>query len=113
MGKILISDDHKLKLEKVLSSKSGDEITSPPVGPAPKWKIENLEKQNYELIKNDYKHNDYKNNDINGTVKHDEKKNIFLENINYLKFSKIVFLTSVIGGIGLTLGIKIGRIIFY
>ena len=74
---------------------------------------EEAKKQNYELIKNDYKHNDYKNNDINGTVKHDEKKNIFLENINYLKFSKIVFLTSVIGGIGLTLGIKIGRIIFY
>jgi len=94
MGKILISDDHKLKLEKVLLSKSGEDVTTQPVGPAPKLQTETIDR----------------NNNIE---KKEEKKNIFLENINYLKFSKLVFLTSVLSGIGLTLGVKIGIIIFY
>ena len=32
--------------------------------------------------------------------------------LNYLKISKIVFLSSIVGGIGITLGIKIGTILF-
>jgi hypothetical protein len=32
--------------------------------------------------------------------------------INYIKISKIVFISSIIGGIGITLGIKIGTILF-
>ena len=32
--------------------------------------------------------------------------------LNYLKISKIVFISSIVGGIGITLGIKIGTILF-
>jgi len=32
--------------------------------------------------------------------------------VNYLKISKIVFISSIIGGIGITLGIKLGTILF-
>jgi len=34
------------------------------------------------------------------------------DKVNYMKISKIVFISSIIGGIGITLGIKIGTIIF-
>jgi len=33
--------------------------------------------------------------------------------INYIKLARVIFFTSFIGGIGLTLGMKIGKIIFY
>lgn len=32
--------------------------------------------------------------------------------VNYMKISKIVFLSSIVGGIGITLGIKLGTILF-
>ena len=32
--------------------------------------------------------------------------------INYIKISKIVFISSIVGGIGITLGIKLGTILF-
>lgn len=32
--------------------------------------------------------------------------------INYIKISKIVFISSIVGGIGITLGIKLGAIMF-
>ena len=32
--------------------------------------------------------------------------------VNYMKISKIVFISSIIGGIGITLGIKLGTILF-
>jgi hypothetical protein len=34
------------------------------------------------------------------------------DKVNYMKISKIVFISSIIGGIGITLGIKIGTILF-
>lgn len=34
------------------------------------------------------------------------------DKVNYLKISKIVFISSIIGGIGITLGIKLGTILF-
>jgi len=34
------------------------------------------------------------------------------DKINYIKISKIVFISSIIGGIGITLGIKLGTILF-
>lgn len=39
-------------------------------------------------------------------------KNIKNNDINYLKISKIVFISSIVGGIGITLGIKLGTILF-
>jgi hypothetical protein len=35
-----------------------------------------------------------------------------LDKINYIKISKIVFISSIVGGIGITLGIKLGTILF-
>jgi hypothetical protein len=32
--------------------------------------------------------------------------------VNYMKISKIVFISSIVGGIGITLGIKLGTILF-
>ncbi len=34
------------------------------------------------------------------------------DKLNYLKISKIVFISSIVGGIGITLGIKLGTILF-
>lgn len=34
------------------------------------------------------------------------------DKVNYFKISKIVFISSIVGGIGITLGIKIGTILF-
>jgi len=39
-------------------------------------------------------------------------KTIKNNDVNYMKISKIVFISSIIGGIGITLGIKIGTILF-
>jgi hypothetical protein len=41
-------------------------------------------------------------------ISHPNKAN----DLNYLKISKIVFISSIVGGIGITLGIKIGTILF-
>ncbi len=107
MGKLHISEDLKHKLDKVLNFKTDDNPKNDiPVGPAPKWnnettadkviKTNKFEPEKYEesieLLKKNYKHT---------------------FEIGYLKIAKIVFFSSVIGGIGLTLGIKLGRIIFW
>lgn len=34
------------------------------------------------------------------------------DKVNYFKISKIVFISSIVGGIGITLGIKLGTILF-
>lgn len=34
------------------------------------------------------------------------------DKVNYMKISKIVFISSIVGGIGITLGIKLGAILF-
>jgi len=50
----------------------------------------------------------------NTTITHQKKSNQYkkTDKVNYLKISKIVFISSIIGGIGITLGIKIGTILF-
>jgi hypothetical protein len=35
-----------------------------------------------------------------------------LDKINYIKISKIVFISSIVGGIGIIFGIKLGAILF-
>ena len=35
-----------------------------------------------------------------------------MDKVNYIKISKIVFISSIVGGIGITLGIKLGTILF-
>jgi hypothetical protein len=50
----------------------------------------------------------------NSPITHPKKSNQSKkpDKVNYLKISKIVFISSIIGGIGITLGIKIGTILF-
>jgi hypothetical protein len=125
MGKIEISDDLRNKLDKVLSYKSVD-MGDTAVGPAPSWKPpqppappppppqplpppqqphqqpppQPLQQPHptpppqYYYVKSE---------------KNKKKKN----NIKYYKISKVVFLSSVIAGIGLTLGLKIANILFF
>ncbi len=87
MGKIHITDDLKFKLDKVFSDKPLEKQIEKPIE-----KIE-LEKQKPSIKI--------------------EKNNDFIKEYGYLRYAKLVFFTSFIGGIGLTLGLKIGRIIFY
>lgn len=44
----------------------------------------------------------------NSPVAHPKKP----DKVNYFKISKIVFISSIVGGIGITLGIKLGTILF-
>jgi hypothetical protein len=50
----------------------------------------------------------------NTQITHPKKSNQCkkLDKVNYMKISKIVFISSIVGGIGITLGIKIGTILF-
>jgi len=50
----------------------------------------------------------------NSPITHPKKSNQSKkpDKVNYIKISKIVFISSIIGGIGITLGIKIGTILF-
>jgi len=108
MGKVHIANDFKDKLNKVLSVKSEDtKLESEcPVGPAGKWKmggekeaISRKDEENGRVIEEKI-------------VVRDDKKNLF-EKMGYLKFVRIIFVASVVGGVGLTLGLKIGHIIFF
>ena len=126
MGKIEISEDLRNKLNKVLTYKSADMGDVPfntvsNVGPAPSWKPTlqqsapppppppppppsspphqpHLQPHSmypqYYYIKPD---------------KNKKKK----EKLNYLKITKVVFLSSVVAGIGITLGLKIANILFF
>ena len=129
MGKIEISDDLRNKLDKVLSYKSVD-IGDTAVGPAPSWKpprpparppaLPQLPPQlpppqqpqppphqpqpppqqpqqpppQYYYVKPE---------------KNKKKK----DKIKYYKITKVVFLSSLVAGIGLTLGLKIANILFF
>lgn len=100
MGKIHISDDLKNKLGKVLLPQKNNDsqnISEISVAPAPKWKVDPI-KEETTLVKD------------NKIIQNINEK--FFE-LGYLNWAKVVFFTSFIGGIGLTLGVKVGRIIFY
>lgn len=86
MGKIHITDDLKNKLGRVFSDKP---LEKP---------LEKIIEKPIEKIDNSIK---------------SEKTNDIMKDYGYIRYAKLVFFTSFIGGIGLTLGLKIGRIIFY
>ncbi len=127
MGKIDISEDLRNKLNKVLSYKSVD-IGDTPVGPAPSWKPpipkppeqppqqppqQPLEQHSSQQHQQPHQQpppqphpqppQQYYN--INPKKKKDK--------IKYYKITKIVFLSSVVAGIGMTLGFKIANILFF
>jgi hypothetical protein len=124
MGKIEISEDLRNKLDKVLSYKSVD-IGVTAVGPAPSWKPPQPpqpppqppqmssppqpppqppqmssppqpepQQPQYYCVK-------------------PEKNNKKKDKITYYKITKVVFLSSVVAGIGFTLGLKIANILFF
>jgi len=68
----------------------------------PTKQFHNYQKDSHIKIQNEHPNAYPKNSNEN------RKKN----KINYLKISKIVFISSIVGGIGITLGIKIGSILF-
>lgn len=120
MGKIDISEDLRNKLNKVLSYKSVD-IGDTPVGPAPSWKPpvpkppeqppqQPLEQHSSQQHQQPHQQQppqlppqQYYN------IKPKKKK----DKIKYYKITKIVFLSSVVAGIGMTLGFKIANILFF
>lgn len=98
-----------------------------PRPPAPKYspiKKKDSPKQpspKYSPIKKRYEYYEYqrqpspRDSPIKNTpITHPKKSNQSKkpDKVNYLKISKIVFISSIIGGIGITLGIKIGTILF-
>ena len=130
MGKIEITEDLRNKLNKVLSYKSED-IGDTAVGPAPKWKpppppppppppeVQSPQmryqaplpqpppqpppqplpnQQDYYFIKSEAKFH---------------KKNKKKDKMKYSKITKVVFLSSIVAGIGITLGLKIANILFF
>ena len=130
MGKIEISDDLRNKLDKVLSYKSVD-IGDTAVGPAPSWKPprppappqpqpqhppqhppqpppQPQPQQPPHLPQMSPQHNPAKYYFVK-PEKNKKKK----DKIKYYKITKVVFLSSVIAGIGLTLGLKIANILFF
>ena len=96
MGKVHISEDLKNKLDKVFNFKPLKTFDNDiPVGPAPKWqvespKIDNLPNKSPEIHSSKY-------------------------HFNYLSFNYagFIFFTSIISGIGISFGVKLGRIIFW
>ena len=130
MGKIEISDDLRNKLDKVLSYKSVD-IGDTAVGPAPSWKPprppappqpqpqhppqhppqpppQPQPQQPPHLPQMSPQHNPAKYYFVK-PEKNKKKK----DKIKYYKITKVVFLSSVVAGIGLTLGLKIANILFF
>ena len=90
MGKIHISNDLKNKLDKVFSLKNDDNskdipLDNPVITPEIKFK----------------------------ECKTTEQKIKRFFDLNYIEYVKFVFITSFVGGIGLTFGMKMGKIIFY
>ena len=90
MGKLHISEDLKSKLDKVLSIKDIDNSNENKV-------VEGKETTQKIL-----------------EIKVPEQKiKRRIHDLNYIELIKFVFVTSFVGGIGLTFGMKIGKIIFY
>ena len=130
MGKIEISEDLRNKLNKVLSYKSVD-IGVTAIGPAPSWKPprppappqpqpphppphppqhppQPPPQPPPHLPQMSPQHNPAKYYYVK-PEKNKKKK----DKIKYYKISKVVFLSSVVAGIGLTLGLKIANILFF
>ena len=113
MGKIEISDDLRDKLDKVLSYKSVD-MGDTAVGPAPSWKPPQQpappQQPSQPLPPPQQPHQQPPPQYYYVKPEKNKKKK---DKIKYYKISKVVFLSSVVAGIGLTLGLKIANILFF
>lgn len=132
MGKLVISKELSDKISNSLRIKQSDIIDSgankpiirkveppkkdSPRPPAPKYSPRPLTPTYSPIKKKDsLKQQAPRDSPIKNTpITHPKKSNQSKkpDKVNYLKISKIVFISSIIGGIGITLGIKIGTILF-
>jgi hypothetical protein len=116
MGKIEISDDLRNKLDKVLSYKSVD-MGDTAVGPAPSWKPPQPPQQPHQQPHQQPPQQPHQQPPQQPPPQYyyvkPEKNKKKKDKIKYYKISKVVFLSSVIAGIGLTLGLKIANILFF
>ena len=118
MGKIEISDDLRNKLDKVLSYKSVD-IGDTAVGPAPSWKPPHPPAPPPQPPPQPHQQPHQQPPPqptpqppqyyYSKSEKNKKKK----DKIKYYKITKVVFLSSLVAGIGLTLGLKIANILFF
>lgn len=108
MGKLNISDDLRGKLDNVLGTKMGDvKNNQPAIAPAPKWINEKpIKSEEREIVCKSVENNIYKNEEREIIYKKKRKK-------NYLKKKLILFSDSIIVGMGILLGLKIGTLLFY
>lgn len=135
MGKIEISDDLRNKLDKLLLYKSKD-IGDTAVGPAPSWKPpppppppplpppppppppfaqinsfqQQLQQPQHQPQQPTYLPEIYSQYYVKNNKNKKKKKK---DKIKYYKITKIVFFSSVVAGIGVTLGLKIANILFF
>jgi hypothetical protein len=125
MGKIEISDDLRSKLDKVLSYKSAD-IGDTAVGPAPSWKPpapnppqpplppqQPPQHQQIPYLHPPQQQPQQQMPQPQYYYVKPEKNKKKKDKIKYYKITKIVFLSSVVAGIGMTLGLKIANILFF
>ena len=113
MGKIEISEDLRNKLNKVLSYKSTD-IGDTAVGPAPSWKPPNYSQPQVQpQVQPQEPKLNMPSQPLPYNYLRSEKNKKKKNKIKYYKITKIVFLSSFVAGIGLTLGLKIANILFY
>lgn len=137
MGKLIISEDLSNKISNSLRIKQSDidsgankpiiRNSEPPKKDSPLKKKQDSPKHQSPIKREYYpKESSPKKQDapIQSTqrdyiikttpITHSKKLNRSnkVNKLNYLKISKIVFISSIVGGIGITLGIKIGTILF-
>ena len=122
-----ISKSLKIKQSDIIDSRANKPIVrkveplnkdSPQRQPTPKYSpIKNKDSsRQHSPIKKRYEYYEYpkKPAQRDSPITHPKKPNQSKkpDKVNYIKITKIVFISSIIGGIGITLGIKIGTIIF-
>lgn len=137
MGKLIISKELSDKISKSLKIKQSDIADSgankpiirkvePPKKESPVKSPCDSSKQNSPVKRLREEIHSQKESPIKSPIEHPIKKQWEHQisypkkshkqnkpdKVNYLKISKIVFLSSIVGGIGITLGIKIGTILF-
>ena len=134
MGKLVISQELSDKISNSLRIKQSDidggankpiirkvehpKKDSPPRQPSPKYspiKKKDSSRQpspKYSPIKK--KDSSRQPSPKYSPITHLKKSNKYkkMDKVNYIKITKIVFLSSIVGGIGITLGIKLGTILF-
>ena len=129
MGKVHISEDLRNKLDKVLGMKNNDiNPSSTPSGPAPKWNNEKInsppppppippppppqpQPQQFYQQPPPQPPQFYQQPPQQPPQKIETLHS--LSTFEYYEWGKLVFFSTVIGGIGITLGLKLGQIIFF